>query len=245
MADRLTRILKALAIVLTVGFVGWAVWEKFGGGGAPGDLAWHEANNLFEDGSYERAAARYREALAEAPDHLCALRGLARSLHKAGAYDEALAVYDQAIGLAPDFAGTYANRGILLDTMGRHRGGARRLHEGARSRSRDRRWSGLANPVFAQPGRGAADHRRSRRLPARRARQAGGRAGPADARGRRPAAAVSAVAAAQLDPGRWPPTLEGLSAADRQRSVPPCRRQREARSAPCRWSARDSARSAS
>jgi tetratricopeptide (TPR) repeat protein len=120
MADRLTRILKALAIVLTVGFVGWAVWEKFGGGGAPGDLAWHEANNLFEDGSYERAAARYREALAEAPDHLCALRGLARSLHKAGAYDEALAVYDQAIGLAPDFAGTYANRGILLDTMGRH-----------------------------------------------------------------------------------------------------------------------------
>src|SRR5690606_14528018 len=34
--------------------------------------------------------------------------------------DQALAVYDEAIARAPDFAGTYANRGILLDTMGRH-----------------------------------------------------------------------------------------------------------------------------
>jgi tetratricopeptide (TPR) repeat protein len=75
---------------------------------------------MFEDGSYERAVATYREALAEAPGHVHALRGLASSLHKAGADDEALAIYDQAIAQAPEFAGTYANRGILLDTMGRH-----------------------------------------------------------------------------------------------------------------------------
>jgi tetratricopeptide (TPR) repeat protein len=48
------------------------------------------------------------------------LRGLASSLHKMGAHDEALAVYDQAIAQAPEFAGSYAKRGILLDTMGRH-----------------------------------------------------------------------------------------------------------------------------
>ena len=120
MDDRLTRFLKAVAIVVVVAFVGWAVYEKLVVGSAPGDFAYHAANNLFEDGFYERAAVGYRDALAEAPGHLDALRGLARSLHKMGALAEALAVYDEAIARAPDFAGTYANRGILLDTMGRH-----------------------------------------------------------------------------------------------------------------------------
>ena len=120
MDDRLTKVLKVVAIAMAVAFVGWAVYEKFVVGSAPGDYAYHDANKLFEDGSYERAAATYREALAEAPGHLHALRGLARSLHKTGADDEALAVYDQAIAQAPEFAGTYANRGILLDSMGRH-----------------------------------------------------------------------------------------------------------------------------
>jgi tetratricopeptide (TPR) repeat protein len=120
MDDRLTQVLKVVAIATVVAFVGWAVYEKFVVGNEPGDYAYHNADKLFEDGSYERAAATYREALAEAPDHLHALRGLARSLHKAGAQDEALAVYDQAIAQAPEFAGSYANRGILLDSMGRH-----------------------------------------------------------------------------------------------------------------------------
>jgi tetratricopeptide (TPR) repeat protein len=120
MDDRLTRALKLVAIAMVVAFVGWAVYEKFVVGNAPGDYAYHAANNLFEDGFYEQAAAGYREALAEAPGHLHALRGLARSLHKMDAHEEALAVYDQAIVQAPEFAGTYANRGILLDTMGRH-----------------------------------------------------------------------------------------------------------------------------
>jgi tetratricopeptide (TPR) repeat protein len=120
MDDRLTRVLKAVAFAMAVAFVGWAVYEKFVVGSAPGDYAYHDANKLFEGGSYERAAATYREALADAPGHLHALRGLALSLHKTGAGDEALAVYDQAIAQAPEFAGTYANRGILLDTMGRH-----------------------------------------------------------------------------------------------------------------------------
>jgi tetratricopeptide (TPR) repeat protein len=120
MDDRLTKVLKAVAIAMVVGFLGWALYDKFVVGSAPGDLAYHEANNLFEDGFYERAAARYREALADAPDHLFALRGLALSLHKTGANDEALALYDETIALAPDFAASYANRGILLDSMGRH-----------------------------------------------------------------------------------------------------------------------------
>jgi tetratricopeptide (TPR) repeat protein len=118
--DRLTTVLKAVAIGMVVAFLGWAIYDKLFVVSAPGDLAYHDANNLFEDGFYDRAADGYREALAEAPDHLYALRGLARSLHKLGERDQALAIYDQAIAQEPGFAGTYANRGILLDTMGRH-----------------------------------------------------------------------------------------------------------------------------
>lgn len=118
--DRVTRTLKVVALVLTVAFVAWAAYDRFVVSVGPGDVAYHDASNLFEDGSYERAAASYQEALDEAPDHIDALRGLARSLHKMGRHDEALAVYDEAIAAAPGFGATYANRGILLDTMGRH-----------------------------------------------------------------------------------------------------------------------------
>lgn len=118
--DRVTRALKVVALVLTVAFVAWAAYERFVVNVGPGDVAYHDANKMFEDGYYERAAAGYQAALDEAPDHIDALRGLARSLHKMGRHDEALAVYDEAIAAAPGFGATYANRGILLDTMGRH-----------------------------------------------------------------------------------------------------------------------------
>ena len=120
MDDRMTRVLKLVAIVLTVAFIGWALYDNFYAGVAPGDREYFAGNRAFEDGAYERAEAAYRDALAADPMHLFALRGLARSLHMQGAYDRALATYDEAIAHAPEFAATYANRGILLDTMGRH-----------------------------------------------------------------------------------------------------------------------------
>jgi tetratricopeptide (TPR) repeat protein len=130
MDDRLTRALKVVAVVLAVAFVGWAVYDKFFGSVAPGDMAYHAGNRAFEDGNYQRAAEEYRAALQEHPDHVHALRGLARSLHLAGQHDEALVLYDEAIARTPEqpedegervaLAATYANRGILLDTMGRH-----------------------------------------------------------------------------------------------------------------------------
>ena len=130
MDDRLTRALKVVAVVLAVAFVGWAVYDKFFGSVAPGDMAYHAGNRAFEDGDYQRAAEEYQDALAESPDHAYALRGLARSLHLGGRHDEALVLYDEAIAQAPEqtqddgelaaLAADYANRGILLDTMGRH-----------------------------------------------------------------------------------------------------------------------------
>jgi tetratricopeptide (TPR) repeat protein len=118
--DRLTRALKAVAVAMAVLFIGWAVYDKFFAATEPGDMAYFAGNRAFEDGEYARAEADYRQALAEAPKHLFALRGLAQSLHREGRYDEALTIYDEAIARAPEFGATYANRGILLDTMGRH-----------------------------------------------------------------------------------------------------------------------------
>jgi tetratricopeptide (TPR) repeat protein len=130
MDDRLTRALKVVAVVLAVAFVGWAVYDKFFGSVAPGDMAYHAGNRAFEDGNYQRAAEEYRAALEENPDHVHALRGLARSVHLAGQHDEALVLYDEAIARTPAqpqdegeraaLAANYANRGILLDTLGRH-----------------------------------------------------------------------------------------------------------------------------
>ena len=130
MDDRLTRALKLIAVVLAVAFVGWAAYDKFFASVTPGDMTYHAGNRAFEDGNYQRALEEYRAALAEDPDHLHALRGLARSLHLLGQHDEALAVYGEAIARsmvsAQDddqqaaLAASYANRGILLDTMGRH-----------------------------------------------------------------------------------------------------------------------------
>jgi hypothetical protein len=52
MDDRLTRALKAVAVVMAVAFVGWAVYDKFFVSLGPGDIAYHDANKLFEDGTY-------------------------------------------------------------------------------------------------------------------------------------------------------------------------------------------------
>jgi tetratricopeptide (TPR) repeat protein len=128
--DRVTRALKAIAVVMVVGFVGWAVYDKFFGSVAPGDMPYHAGNQAFEDGLYERAADEYRAALAANPEHRYALHGLARSLHLAGRHEKALVLYDEVIarttgppedeGERAALAAAYANRGILLDTMGRH-----------------------------------------------------------------------------------------------------------------------------
>ncbi len=120
MDPRLYRFLVYTAIVMTVGWVGWGIYDSFFAAREPGDSAYHAANTLFEDHAYERALESYDDALSSAPDHIHALRGKARTLMQLKRFDEALLLFNEAIALDPQFAGTYANRGILFDRMAQH-----------------------------------------------------------------------------------------------------------------------------
>jgi tetratricopeptide (TPR) repeat protein len=119
MNDRTYRILRNIAIAFAVVWLGWEGY-KFVTGGEPGDKAYFSGNTLFEDGEYARALEAYQASLREAPEHIFALRGMARSLMQLGRNEEALAVFNEAIARDPTFAATYANRGILYDRMGKY-----------------------------------------------------------------------------------------------------------------------------
>jgi tetratricopeptide (TPR) repeat protein len=121
MDDRLYRFLKYTAIVMVAAWLGWSAYDGLIRERAPGDNAYEAANRWFEDGNYEQALKEYDAALSQAPAHIYALRGKARTLMQLGRDAEALKVFDEAIARAPDFGATYANRGILHDRMGRFR----------------------------------------------------------------------------------------------------------------------------
>jgi tetratricopeptide (TPR) repeat protein len=115
---RLYAFLKYTAIVLGVAWLGWSIYDGLFAHRAPGDQDYFAGNRAFEDGNYESALTDYDAALGEAPDHLYALRGRARTLMQLGRNDVALEAFNAAIARDPEFAATYANRGILHDRMG-------------------------------------------------------------------------------------------------------------------------------
>jgi len=117
---RIYRILVRTAIVLSVVVLGVIAYQTFVIGRPPGDTAYLEGDQLFEDGLYERALGKYDDALRQDPDHFHALRARARTLMELGRHREALREYELAISRDPEFASLYANRGILYDRTGRY-----------------------------------------------------------------------------------------------------------------------------
>lgn len=120
MDERLYRFLKYTAVVLTLLWLGWTVYDSFFRNVAPGDMAYQAANRLFEDGRYEEALARYNEAAEQASDPIHALRGRARTLVQLNRLSQALHAFDEVIARDPGFGPSYANRGIIYDRLGRY-----------------------------------------------------------------------------------------------------------------------------
>ena len=71
----------------------WSFYDSMIAPRSPGDLAYLEGNNLFEDGEYQRALAKYDEALSDDGNHLHALHGRALSLMQLGQSPQALTAF--------------------------------------------------------------------------------------------------------------------------------------------------------
>ncbi|MGF1526367.1 MAG: tetratricopeptide repeat protein [Candidatus Competibacterales bacterium] len=121
--ERRHRWLLNLAIVLTVAWVAWALYDYLSTR-QPGDNAYFAGQNAFADQNYSLALVKYDEALAEAPDHRPAKAGRAETLILLEREAEAIALYEQLLTDTenPVMRAAYlANRGIALDRSGRHR----------------------------------------------------------------------------------------------------------------------------
>ncbi len=121
MDDRLYRFLKLTAIVLTLAWVGWSLYDWLLAGRAPGLQDYAAANRAFDDGQYDEARRLYARAWQRNPELVDALRGQARALIQLGQLVPAIELLDRAIEREPDFAGAWANRGIAKDRLGRYR----------------------------------------------------------------------------------------------------------------------------
>jgi tetratricopeptide (TPR) repeat protein len=119
MDERLYGFLKYTAILMALGLVAWAVYDKLIRSTEPGEFAYHAGKNYFADEQYTEALGAYEEALQEHPGYRPALRGRAETLIMLGREPDAIAAYDELIALEPDTAGHYANRGIANDRLGR------------------------------------------------------------------------------------------------------------------------------
>lgn len=121
MDERVQQVLKYVAIVMVLAWIGWTIVDTFFIERIPGNTAYQEGELYFEDGEYRDALGKYEEALAEKPDAPYYVRAKARTLMQLGQNEEALRWFNRAVDLQPFFGGTYANRGILYDRMGEYK----------------------------------------------------------------------------------------------------------------------------
>ncbi|MCP4126968.1 MAG: tetratricopeptide repeat protein [Gammaproteobacteria bacterium] len=111
-----------VAIGITLIWVGWSIYDGFLEESVPGAHSVQAAAKHLEDGRNEDALREYESQLRDNPENVYALRGKAQALMQMGKNDLALNVYGDAINREQNFGVTYANRGILRDRMGDHKG---------------------------------------------------------------------------------------------------------------------------
>ena len=115
----LHRLLVWIAILTAVSIVGTIAYQYTSTGEEEGELNYRVGNLRLEDERYDEALAEFDELIREKgslPEgHLG--RGLA--LMGLNYREAALQSLNTALDLDPEFASAFANRGILLDRMGR------------------------------------------------------------------------------------------------------------------------------
>lgn len=129
MDDRLYKTLKVVAVVLGLGWVGWALYDYLASDD-PHAIALETGRKYFKDGEYQEALREFEAILASDPQRLEALEGVARSLMQLERSEEAMQTFDSIIARADDYrelpdanrmlGASYANRGILNDRLGNY-----------------------------------------------------------------------------------------------------------------------------
>ena len=114
------KLLVYFSILLGIFIIAWSLYDGALRESIPGENDYHSANKYFEDGEYNNAKLSYLSCLSKNPDFIHAKRGLARTYLQLNEYEEALQKFNEVIEQESEFAASYANRGILLDRMGRY-----------------------------------------------------------------------------------------------------------------------------
>lgn len=117
MEKRQYNFLIRLALLLTIAWIVWSIYDGAIREKTIGENYYHAGNKFFEDGLYDDALDAYQQALDKNPYLIHARRGIARTLMQLNRYEEALSVFNNVITQEPDFAASYANRGILHDRL--------------------------------------------------------------------------------------------------------------------------------
>ncbi len=130
------RVLRRFIILMCIAtFVAFTGWFIIGGirDQEPGDFHTRAGDILLSDQKFDKALARFDEALREMPNHRGALMGRAIVFMQTGNYIEAAGELTYLIEflkktLKPDdptgrgvLAAAYANRGILKDRQGKYK----------------------------------------------------------------------------------------------------------------------------
>lgn len=129
------RILKRFIILMAVAtFVMFSIWAvvRMAKEDIPGDYEVRQGDIFLQDKLYEKALARFEEALKQEPDHRGAIGGKAAALISLERYQEAETVLTYLIDFLtrtlPDddptgtgaLSAAYGNRGIIKDRQGRY-----------------------------------------------------------------------------------------------------------------------------
>ncbi len=129
----LRRFIVLMAFLTFGGFVFWDVVTGFINR-PPGDYHTEVGDLRLRDGRFDEALAAFDRALDEAPDHRGALMGRALVFIETERYEEAIGELgylierlEATLAAEPDdatgrgaLAAAYANRGIVLDRLGRY-----------------------------------------------------------------------------------------------------------------------------
>ena len=111
---------RPLLLLVAVVAVAVGVYQMRVRSADPADYHARKGHLRLEDGRYEEAVFEFEEALEYDANHPGARLGRATALLQSGQEAEALSELDALVSAHETFAPAHAQRGILLDRIGRH-----------------------------------------------------------------------------------------------------------------------------